>query len=163
MRWHFHFLLALCGLVNATGGSAQDSKPENVVLSAKEAQRRAVQFFSEKVAVHGGYVYQVSEDLRYREGEGDAEKHAVWVQPPGTPAVGMAYVMLTSEQRRSISSPPLAQPPSAWFKANCIVVDGRGASNLNQNVGEHRLIGSMANQDQKPRIGRVSMTTKRSR
>ncbi len=92
MRWHFHFLLALCGLVNATVGSAQDSKPENVVLSAKEAQRRAVQFFSEKVAVHGGYVYQVSEDLRYREGEGDAEKHAVWVQPPGTPAVGMAYV-----------------------------------------------------------------------
>ena len=57
-----------------------------------EAQRRAVKFFHDQVAVHNGYVYQVSADLKFREGEGDAGPSSVWVQPPGTPAVGMAYV-----------------------------------------------------------------------
>lgn len=59
---------------------------------AAKAQRRAVRFFHEQVAVHGGYVYQVTSDLKLREGEGDAGQSSVWVQPPGTPAVGLAYI-----------------------------------------------------------------------
>ena len=58
----------------------------------EDAQRRAVKFFHDRGAVHDGYVYQVSADLKHREGEGDAGASSVWVQPPGTPAVGLAYV-----------------------------------------------------------------------
>ncbi len=59
---------------------------------ARESLRKGVQFFHKAVAVEGGYVYQVSSDLMYREGEGVAEAGTVWVQPPGTPAVGIALL-----------------------------------------------------------------------
>ena len=59
---------------------------------AEAALRRAVTFFHEKVAVEGGYVYRYSADLTKREGEGKVGMSTVWVQPPGTPAVGMALV-----------------------------------------------------------------------
>lgn len=65
---------------------------ENLVAQAQQAQQKAVEFFTQQVAKNGGYVYQVSADLRFREGEGDAGADAVWVQPPGTPSVGLALV-----------------------------------------------------------------------
>ena len=40
----------------------------------------------------GGYVYFYSTDLKRRLGEGVATPTEVWVQPPGTPTVGMAYL-----------------------------------------------------------------------
>lgn len=70
---------------------------EAFVNEATVALKKAVAFFHEKIAVEGGYVYQVSEDLRFREGEGIADPKTVWVQPPGTPAVGLA--MLEAYQR----------------------------------------------------------------
>jgi len=54
------------------------------------AMRKAATFFRAKVAVHGGYVYYYSPDLRQRLGEGVATPDQIWVQPPGTPTVGMA-------------------------------------------------------------------------
>ncbi len=60
---------------------------------AAQALRRAVNFFREKVADHGGYVYRVSGDLAIREGEGKAPPGTDWVQPPGTPTVGEAYLV----------------------------------------------------------------------
>lgn len=65
---------------------------DDLVERAAEAQARAVRFFHDEVAVNGGYVYQVTSDLKWREGEGDAGQTSVWVQPPGTPAVGLAYI-----------------------------------------------------------------------
>jgi PelA/Pel-15E family pectate lyase len=59
---------------------------------AARALRRAVDFYSAKVAAHGGYLYRYSADLAKREGEGKTGPDTVWVQPPGTPAVGMAYL-----------------------------------------------------------------------
>ncbi len=71
----------------------QDRAPEKSISSdARQGLLKAIRFFANEVAVHGGYVYQASEDLRYREGEGDAGLDTVWVQPPGTPAVGLALV-----------------------------------------------------------------------
>src|SRR5690606_1376148 len=43
-------------------------------------------------AVHGGYVYYYSPDFSRRLGEGVAAPEQIWVQPPGTPTVGMAYL-----------------------------------------------------------------------
>ncbi|HEX8912159.1 MAG TPA: pectate lyase, partial [Humisphaera sp.] len=45
-----------------------------------------------EVASHGGYVYKYSADLAKREGEGKTGPDTVWVQPPGTPTVGLAFL-----------------------------------------------------------------------
>ena len=59
---------------------------------ARGAIGRAVEYFHSRVAVHGGYVYYVSLDGRTRLGEGVASPDQIWVQPPGTPAVGLAFL-----------------------------------------------------------------------
>ncbi len=61
-------------------------------VEVKGALRRAAGFYAEKVATHGGYVYYYSPDLSGRWGEGKATVDQVWVQVPGTPAVGAAFL-----------------------------------------------------------------------
>ncbi|MEM6364929.1 MAG: pectic acid lyase, partial [Planctomycetota bacterium] len=56
--------------------------------------KRAVQFLTEEVSTRGGYVWRYSSDLTLREGEGKITTETVWVQPPGTPAVGEAFLEL---------------------------------------------------------------------
>jgi PelA/Pel-15E family pectate lyase len=67
-----------------------DDPPE--VAEALAAMRSATTFFTRQVATEGGYLYAYSADLKRREGELPATDTMVWVQPPGTPAVGMAYL-----------------------------------------------------------------------
>lgn len=52
----------------------------------------AAHFFHEKVATYGGYVWRYSSDLRHRQGEGLAYDNRIWIQPPGTPIVGLAFL-----------------------------------------------------------------------
>jgi len=59
---------------------------------ATQALKRAATFYREKVASNGGYVYYYSVDLKERWGEGKATPDTLFVQPPGTPTVGMAYL-----------------------------------------------------------------------
>ena len=59
---------------------------------AAEALRKATDFFTGQVSTEGGYLWRYSEDLTRREGEGKASDTMVWVQPPGTPSVGMAFL-----------------------------------------------------------------------
>lgn len=66
--------------------------PRDDAAVAREALLKAVRFFRSDVACHGGYLWKYSEDLALREGEGIADAQTVWVQPPGTPAVGMALL-----------------------------------------------------------------------
>jgi hypothetical protein len=54
--------------------------------------RRAVDFFRTQIAVRGGYVYLTSDDLAKREGENRVTPTQVWIQPPATPTVGLAYL-----------------------------------------------------------------------
>lgn len=83
-RW-----LLLCLLLMSTPNlQADDALREE----ARAAMRRAVAFFTKDVAVHGGYVYRYSDDLKKREGEGVAPPETVWVQSPGTPFVGMGFI-----------------------------------------------------------------------
>jgi hypothetical protein len=53
--------------------------------------RKAAEFFK-TTSLHGGYVYYYSPDLSRRLGEGEATAQQIWVQPPGTPTVGMAFL-----------------------------------------------------------------------
>lgn len=73
-------------LVPASAGAA----PSAAEVTA--AIEKASSYFSEEVAFRGGYVYFYSPDLGRRLGEGVATPTEIWVQPPGTPAVGMAFL-----------------------------------------------------------------------
>lgn len=68
---------------------AADSPSRDQALAA---MKKAATFFRTQVASHGGYVYYYSVDLAQRWGEGKATADQIWVQPPGTPTVGMAYL-----------------------------------------------------------------------
>lgn len=59
---------------------------------ATDALHRAVRFFRDNCSAEGGYVYRWSADLSKREGEGGVGPTTAWIEPPGTPAVGMAYL-----------------------------------------------------------------------
>ena len=87
MPRHLPFVLLLLSRVPAVCLSEEPLK-----IQADQSLRRAVDFFSKKVSTHGGYVYRYSADLTKREGEGKAGPDTVWVQPPGTPSVGLAYL-----------------------------------------------------------------------
>jgi len=82
--------LITAGVASAPG-SAQDAQEERAE-AARRALRNAATFYRTRVASHGGYVYYYSEDLRQRWGEGEATADQIWVQPPGTPTVGLAYL-----------------------------------------------------------------------
>lgn len=59
---------------------------------AQSALKKAATYYHANVATHGGYVYYYSVDLQQRWGEGVATRDQIFVQPPGTPAVGMALL-----------------------------------------------------------------------
>ncbi|MDZ4286771.1 MAG: pectate lyase [Prosthecobacter sp.] len=60
--------------------------------AVREALGRAVRFYHKNAASHGGYVYRYSADFKLREAEGIPAPDTIWIQPPGTPAVGMAFL-----------------------------------------------------------------------
>lgn len=85
-------LLTLMGvLALASGGGVGAQQPSRA--DAEAALRTAVRFFHEQVADHGGYVWRYSGDLTLREGEARTDdRQTIWVQPPGTPTVGLAFL-----------------------------------------------------------------------
>ncbi len=68
-------------------------KPEQTFRKeVLEGMKKASGYYHSKVASHGGYVYYYSDDLKERWGEGKAGVDTLFVQPPGTPTVGLAYL-----------------------------------------------------------------------
>lgn len=88
-RWKFRVLLLL--LIAPYPAPAQEADPE-LRQAASVTLKRAVTFYRDKVASHGGYVYYYTPDLKERWGEGAAAPETVFVEPPGTPTVGLAYL-----------------------------------------------------------------------
>lgn len=82
-------VLTLIGLILA-GNPAAGQQP--LRQRAAEGLKKAVDFFQNEVSCEGGYLWRYSEDLQRREGEGKAPETTVWVQPPGTPSIGMALL-----------------------------------------------------------------------
>lgn len=82
----FTSLLGLALLVSLPA-LAQPTRQDVIAAMAK-----ATRFFQSEVATEGGYLWRYREDMSMREGEGRATESMVWVQPPGTPAVGIAYL-----------------------------------------------------------------------
>lgn len=63
-----------------------------LVDEALGAMKQAAALYRDRVASHGGYVYYYSPDLGEQWGEGKYSRETIFVQPPGTPTVGMAYL-----------------------------------------------------------------------
>jgi PelA/Pel-15E family pectate lyase len=59
--------------------------------NARAALHRAAVYLT-SIATRGGYVWEYTLDLKRRWGEGEATESQIWVQPPGTPSVGMALL-----------------------------------------------------------------------
>ncbi len=83
--------LLLSFSVSFLPATAQDSDPPSR-QQVGEALQQAVRFYRDQVSTEGGYLWQYSADLTLREGEGKATATRVWVQTPGTPAVGLAFL-----------------------------------------------------------------------
>ena len=80
-------------LVNLQALLADEKQPHAALAEqATAAMHKATDYMKTHVAVHGGYVYDVTVDLTHRRGEGVATPTEVWVQPPGTPTVGIAFI-----------------------------------------------------------------------
>jgi len=98
MRLSLHLTVTLVLALVATSEAADDSLRDR----AAQGLRKACDFFQNEVSCEGGYLWRYSEDLQKREGEGKATATVVWVQPPGTPSVGMA--LLGPTRRRKTDS-----------------------------------------------------------
>lgn len=87
----FWFALVLPGALGA--GTVPAQQTDSMLRDeALQTLKKAATYYREKVARHGGYVYYYSTDLQQRWGEGKASPATIFVQPPGTPTVGTAYL-----------------------------------------------------------------------
>lgn len=107
-------LVALLGFVGDLNAQNQEPTQDE----ARAALLSAATFFKDQVANQGGYVYQYSADLQKREGEGRVELDRVWVQPPGTPYVGMGFL----EAYRLCGEPLLLE---AALESAQVLLDGQ--------------------------------------
>jgi hypothetical protein len=85
----FRYCLPVLLLVLGSRVPAQEPPSRAAVA---ESLRKATMFFHEEIARHGGYAWTASVDGKLRNGEGVAGPGTIWVQPPGTPTVGMAFL-----------------------------------------------------------------------
>lgn len=69
----------------------------DLVATAKAAMAKAARFFTDNVAVDGTYVWEYSPDLTDRFGEQPAKSRQGWIQPPGSPTIGLAYLQAYSD------------------------------------------------------------------
>lgn len=80
--------IAICVLPLQSSSAAEPPARDEAI----DAIHRCVSFFRDQVSSHGGYVFRCSADLSLREGEGKVGDSTAWIEPPATPAVGMAYL-----------------------------------------------------------------------
>lgn len=83
--------ITLIGVALLCYGTARADEA-NLPADARAAMKKAATYYRSRVASHGGYVYYYTTDLKRRWGEGEFGPETIFVQPPGTPAVGMAYL-----------------------------------------------------------------------
>ncbi len=87
-----HLITALVSIACLSCSTSRGS--DDLEKEALAAARVATEFLTQQVSTQGGYLWRYSSDLSLREGEGDVTTETVWIQPPGTPSVGEAFVRL---------------------------------------------------------------------
>lgn len=79
--------------------------------AVKAALANATDYLT-SIATHGGYLWRYSTDLKDRRGEVKATATQIWVQPPGTPSVGTAFLeayAATKDERHLVAAHAAAQ------------------------------------------------------
>src|SRR5262245_34750023 len=137
IRW---LTVALLVQVLPTSAWSAD-RDDKLRADAEAAMRKASEYYKSKVALRGGYVYYYSPDLKLRHGEGVATATQIWVQPPGTPTVGLAYLaayratgdtLYLDAAREAGEALIYGQLKSGGWQ-NCIDFDPKGRVNLYRN------------------------------
>lgn len=77
----------LLGLAGTPLAAAETPLPEQARVTMAKATA-----FMRSIATEGGYLWRYSPDLKERAGENVATPTQIWVQPPGTPSMGMAFL-----------------------------------------------------------------------
>jgi len=81
-------LAAVFALASARAGAAD---VPSLAVQARVSLERATAYLR-SISTEGGYLWRYSPDLSERAGEVKATATQVWIQPPGTPAVGAAFL-----------------------------------------------------------------------
>ncbi len=84
MRKNRYVIATLAILLSSAAAPASNEKGE--ILAA---MKKATRFMVDHAGERGGYFWHYSSDLTERWGEIPVRASQVWVQPPGTPAVGL--------------------------------------------------------------------------
>ena len=94
--------------LSADSGDALDRE-------ARDTLRRATTQF-QSISTRGGYLWWYSEDLKERAGETRATETQIWVQSPGTPAVGLAFLRAygVTKEARYLDAAQRAAEALAW-------------------------------------------------
>ena len=87
-----HVSMIVCCIVPLFAVHALSDADDALRLEVETALHKAVEYFTTHIATNGGYLWWYASDLSERAGEGKASETQIWVQPPGTPAVGTAYL-----------------------------------------------------------------------
>lgn len=93
---------------------AQQTGPSDA-QAIRQAAIRAALFFHQQVGREGGYLWYYSGDLKLREAEGLLKPREYAVQPPGTPAIGVAFL----DAWLATGEPQLLE--AAETTANCLL------------------------------------------
>lgn len=73
-------------------GTAPPPPATGTRAAALDAMKRAAKFMNETVSYRGGYVWQYLPDFSTVWGEMEAKRTMCWIQPPGTPTAGHAFL-----------------------------------------------------------------------
>ncbi len=84
-------LIIICIIVGIFAGTAW-ALDQELVTAAEQGMAKAVTYLRTEVAYGGGYLGSYLEDLSDQWGEGHATRTQNWIQPPGTPSVGFAFL-----------------------------------------------------------------------
>ena len=78
--------------VTLLAAAAPVGAAENALARDARATMQKATTFMRSIATEGGYLWRYTPDLKERAGENIATPTQIWVQPPGTPSMGMAYL-----------------------------------------------------------------------
>lgn len=108
----------LCAAMGCSFSHAADMPDRTDVESAL---KKAATYFATRVATNGGYLWVYSLDFKERRGEGEATETQIWVQPPGTPAVGLAFMTAwrATGDRYYLDAATSAARALAWGQLAC--------------------------------------------
>ena len=89
--WFGKIVCCLCGVLMLSAASAAAQAPE--VDTVRTAMRQATEYLrSIAEPGAGGYLWRYETDLSLVAGEVQATRTQIWIQPPGTPSVGQAFL-----------------------------------------------------------------------